>query len=137
MSIVVKDVEKDVYARFKARAVQRGMKIGAAVTEAMKKWLEDIPIDILTSQNQANNDAYRRLIGSLRKSHSEKWGVISQGDLVGVFDDKSAALSVINERPQIPNLLFRISLEQSPLIVNLGSSSLRIHRKATNYAKIN
>ena len=39
--ISIKDVEEQVFREFKAESVKEGLKIGKALTLAMKLWLED------------------------------------------------------------------------------------------------
>jgi hypothetical protein len=39
--IAVRDVDENVYRKFKARAVSERLKLGVALTKAMKEWLEE------------------------------------------------------------------------------------------------
>lgn len=40
MQVSIKNVEEDVFRDFKAESVREGLKIGKALTLAMKVWLE-------------------------------------------------------------------------------------------------
>jgi len=40
MNITIRDVDEKVFRRFKAEAVKEGLKLGSALTSAMKFWLE-------------------------------------------------------------------------------------------------
>lgn len=37
----VRDVDEETLKKFKARAIEEGMKMGKALTEAMEKWLKE------------------------------------------------------------------------------------------------
>lgn len=39
--ITVRDVDEKTLRNFRVRAVQKGMKMGEALTEAMKRWIKD------------------------------------------------------------------------------------------------
>lgn len=41
MQISVRDVDEEVYKEFKAKSVKEGLKLGKALTLAMKEWLEE------------------------------------------------------------------------------------------------
>ena len=122
MPLVIRDADEEIYARFKAKAALRGLKIGEAITKAMEKWIidENPPNSIEAMQNR-NNFAYRRIIRDLERKFSNKWGLISNGDLVGTFEDKNQALNAIkNLSSSEPNLLFQITDQKDPRIVRLG-----------------
>ncbi len=40
MNVTVRDLDETVYRRFKARAVEEGMKLGEALTQAMEMWVK-------------------------------------------------------------------------------------------------
>lgn len=40
MHISIRDVDKTVFRRFRAEAVNEGLNVGAALTLAMRSWLE-------------------------------------------------------------------------------------------------
>ena len=39
MNITIRDLDESVYRQFKAKAVEEGLKIGEAVTQAMELWI--------------------------------------------------------------------------------------------------
>ena len=39
MNITIRDLDESVYRRFKAKAVEEGLKIGEAMTQAMELWI--------------------------------------------------------------------------------------------------
>jgi len=40
LNVTVRGLDDAVYRRFKAKAVEEGLKIGEALTQAMKAWIE-------------------------------------------------------------------------------------------------
>ncbi|MEM2935742.1 MAG: hypothetical protein QW231_01020 [Candidatus Bathyarchaeia archaeon] len=40
MNITVRDLNESVFKRFKAKAVEEGMKLGEALTQAMELWVK-------------------------------------------------------------------------------------------------
>ncbi|MEM2890758.1 MAG: hypothetical protein QW358_05435 [Candidatus Hadarchaeum sp.] len=40
MNITIRDLDEAVFRKFKAKAVEEGMKLGEAVTQAMETWIK-------------------------------------------------------------------------------------------------
>lgn len=121
MPLVIRDADEEIYARFKAKAALKGLKIGEAISEAMEKWVnEDKLQNPVKAKQQINNFTYRRIISDLRRKFSDKWGIISEGDLLGIFDNKKTALKAIQSSDSVPNLIFFISDKIEPRIMRLG-----------------
>jgi hypothetical protein len=40
MNITIRDLDEKVFRRFKAKAVEEGMKLGEALTQAMELWIK-------------------------------------------------------------------------------------------------
>lgn len=88
MGVYIRGVDEKVYREFKAESVRRGLKIGEAVTEALKIWLnkhrkEEDSIDIA---RKINNATYRMIKGKLLRDHLGKWIAIADGRLMAVAD---------------------------------------------------
>ena len=88
MGVYIRGVDEKVYREFKAESVRRGLKIGEAVTEALKIWLnkhrkEENNIDMA---RKINNAAYRMIKGKLLRDHLGKWIAIADGRLMAVAD---------------------------------------------------
>ncbi|MHA1450544.1 MAG: hypothetical protein ACTSP4_14135 [Candidatus Hodarchaeales archaeon] len=72
--LVIKNVDNDVYRRFKAKVVERGMRIGDAITIAMEKWInEDFSPDSMLGVQYKNKVFYRSIISDLQRKHGGKW----------------------------------------------------------------
>ncbi|MFW9916376.1 MAG: hypothetical protein ACFFGZ_12285 [Candidatus Thorarchaeota archaeon] len=111
MPIVIKNADEVVYSRFKARAAEKGLRIGEAMTEAMTTWLEqEAKQDLTQIMAERNEVAFRRIFPTLLKQHEGQWGLISGGDLVGVYPTKRECLKAIQEHQLLEksNLLFPI-----------------------------
>ncbi|MCK4847874.1 MAG: hypothetical protein KAT16_02490 [Candidatus Heimdallarchaeota archaeon] len=121
MPLVIKDADKEVYARFKAKAALKSLKIGEAITEAMKIWIEEEnPLNSPKALQEKNNITYRRMINDLRKNNMNSWAAITDGDLLGIFADKKSALEAIYSKKNKINLIFQITEENPTRIVRLG-----------------
>ncbi|MCD6164274.1 MAG: hypothetical protein J7J30_02415 [Candidatus Odinarchaeota archaeon] len=88
MGVYIRGVDEKVYREFKAESIRRGLKIGEAVTEALKIWLnkhrkEENNIDIA---RKINNATYRMIKGKLLRDHLGKWIAIADGRLMAVSD---------------------------------------------------
>lgn len=82
MSILIRGVDPQKYARFKAKAAENGLKIGEALEKAMEEWTEHQEHALAEdSQRQMNLIALRRLRGTLEAQHKGSWVVIANGDL--------------------------------------------------------
>lgn len=93
MSVLIKDIDKELYARFKAEAALHGIKLGEALTLAMRSWLQiQKNGNIEDGDRIQNNATYRRLLPSLLEKHQGKWIIIHDSRLVGIFENRETAL---------------------------------------------
>lgn len=98
MSVLIKDVDKILYNQFKSQAVIRGLKVGEALSLAMKKWLDDISTENEEEMERIRNIAtYRKLFLDLIDEHEGKWLLISQGRLIGIYENMMEAVNAIEK----------------------------------------
>ncbi|MHA1205666.1 MAG: hypothetical protein ACTSRR_10310 [Candidatus Heimdallarchaeaceae archaeon] len=98
MSVLIKNVKKELYARFKAKAAMKGLKLSEAFEEAMLKWInEDDPQTEEDKERALNNATLRRLRAELIKEHENEWVVISSGKLIGIYPNREKAIKAIRE----------------------------------------
>ncbi|MFX0063246.1 MAG: hypothetical protein ACFFC7_13805 [Candidatus Hermodarchaeota archaeon] len=96
MSVLIKDVDKELYARFKAAAATRGLRLNDALCQAMLYWLEkETPKNKTDNERMLNNATYRRVVPELLEEHAEKWIVISGGEVIGIFNNREEAIEAI------------------------------------------
>ena len=96
MSVLIKDVDKELYAQFKAAAMMRGLRLNEALCKAMEYWIKlEQTKDKIDDERMLNNAAYRRLIPQLLKDHEGDWIVISKGELIGIFNNRQEAIMAI------------------------------------------
>lgn len=111
MSVLIKDIDKVLYAKFKASAALQGLRLNDALCEAMKCWIENkIPRNEVETDRIRNNATFRRLTPDLLPDHENEWVVISNGELIGIFPDRMVAIKKIEEL----NLIDKVNLV-SPL----------------------
>jgi len=109
--LVIKNADEITYSRFKAKAAEKGLRIGEAITEAMKIWLKQAQsADIDQIMEDRNELAFRRIFPGLLKQYEGKWGIISSSDLVGVYQTRQECYDTIREQglSEVPNLVFPI-----------------------------
>ncbi|MHA1305359.1 MAG: hypothetical protein ACTSQE_13585 [Candidatus Heimdallarchaeaceae archaeon] len=125
MSVLIKNVKKELYARFKAKAAMKGLKLNEAFEEAMAKWInEDSPQTEDDKDRALNNATLRRLRPELLKEHENEWVVISSGNLVGIYPDRKTALEAVKTN----NLLGKCNIITPIKPVN-RKISIRYRRK--------
>lgn len=122
-SVLIKDVDKQLYSQFKAEAALRGIKIGDALQLAMKKWLDDQKSNTeIESQRIKNNALFRQLLPDLLDEHQGKWVLISDGQLYGVYPTKPEAMEAIkeNQLTSSHNLVSPITDEKRTVRLGFG-----------------
>lgn len=82
-NVLIRDVDTDTYTNFKAKAAQEGLKLGEAITRAMKEWMEKKkPFNEKDKQRQLNLLTYRKLKETLYKEYHGKWILIGRGEFL-------------------------------------------------------
>ncbi len=96
MSVLIKGVDKELYAKFKSKAALKGLRINEAFAEAMIKWLaEEQEKGEKDLMRQQNNATYRRTLPNLIKEYENKWIVISEGLIIGIFENRDEAIKAV------------------------------------------
>ncbi len=97
-NVLIRDVDTDTYAKFKARAAQEGLKLGEAITKAMNEWIENNKqLSEKDKQRQINLLTYRKLAETLKKKYAEKWILIGRGEFLTSGDTLNPIISKIRE----------------------------------------
>ena len=82
-NVLIRDVDTDTYTSFKAKAAQEGLKLGEAITKAMKDWMEkNKPFSEKDKQRQHNLLTYRKLKETLLKEYDGMWVLIGRGEFL-------------------------------------------------------
>lgn len=129
MSVLIKDVDKELYKKFKAKAVLKGIKVGTALSLAIEKWLQED--DIITDEETnriRNNETYNKLLPRLIRDNRNAWVVISEGEFIGVFKSQKDAIEAVesNNLYGKVNIVSQIAKEKTR-VVRFG---IRRKRKA-------
>ncbi|MHA1145900.1 MAG: hypothetical protein ACTSRW_14255 [Candidatus Helarchaeota archaeon] len=124
MSILIRGIDKETYAKFKAKAMEHGLKVGEALTLAIKDWI-DAKNQSTAEENERkkNLTTYRSIIRDLEKSHFQKWGLISNGDLQTIRDTREEIIEDIKSRNLVgkPCYIFQIGKKMRKRTFGLGS----------------
>nr|MDO8082678.1 hypothetical protein [Candidatus Freyarchaeota archaeon] len=87
MDVLIRGIDSEVYAKLKARASERGLKIGEALTDAIKTWMNNSPEKNEREGEQDLNVAtFRRMRRFLEKNHRGNWVLIAKGEVVKLAD---------------------------------------------------
>ncbi len=99
MSVLIKDIDKELYAKFKAAAALRGLRLNDAFCQAIACWIErESPKDNNDRDRIQNNAIYRRLFPGFISENAGKWVVISRGELIGIFTDRKSAIEEVKNK---------------------------------------
>lgn len=97
MSVLIKDVDKELYKRFKAKAVMQGIKVGTALSLAMEKWLKDEEVNDDSLKRALNRDALKNAREKLISENAGRWALFSEGELIGTYTTKNNVFDAIEE----------------------------------------
>ena len=121
MSVLIKDVDKILYSRFKSQAVLHGLKVGEALSLAMEKWLDNISSETEEELVRIRNNAtYRRLFPELFEEHENRWVVISEGRMIGIYDTMLEAAKAIKSNNLYGKVNIITQITQETRKVRLG-----------------
>lgn len=124
MSVLIRDIDKKIYAKFKAKAAELGLKIGEALTKAMEEWIDDNkPLDENEFKRKINLAAYRTIISDLEKNYPNKWALIAKGELKCIKETREEIINEMKKRNLIgePCYTFQIGKKIKKRTFGLGS----------------
>ena len=123
MSVLIKDIDKELYARFKAAAAIRGLRVNDALCKAMEYWIKMEEIrDENDNERVLNNATYRRLLPKIIDDHEGEWIVISKGELIGIFKTRKEAINAVklNKLTKNCNVVSPITKKQRKITLGFG-----------------
>ena len=96
MTLVARNIDKNLYNLFKAEVIKRGLTISKALEEAMRLWLihKSLNIDLEAEQNFR---AYEKMEKKLLKRYKGKYVVIALGEFKGAFNTLEEAAQLIRQ----------------------------------------
>ncbi|MHA1785366.1 MAG: hypothetical protein ACTSX4_06140 [Candidatus Helarchaeota archaeon] len=124
MSILIRNIDKTVYAKFKAKAAEKGLKIGEALTIAMKEWIElSKKLTVQEKERDVNLVVFRTILRDLEKNHMHEWALISGGELICVKKSRDEIQSVMKSQNLIgkPCYTFQIGKKITKRTFGIGS----------------
>ena len=97
-NVLIRDVDTDTYTSFKAKAAQEGLKLGEAITKAMKDWMEkNRTFSEKDRQRQLNLLTYRKLKETFLKEYVGMWVLIGRGEFLASGDTLDPILTKIKD----------------------------------------
>ena len=96
MTLVARNIDKNLYNLFKAEVIKRGLTISKALEEAMRLWLihRSLSIDLEAEQNFR---AYEKMEKKLLRKYKGKYIVIALGEFKGAFNTLEEAAQLIRQ----------------------------------------
>jgi len=121
-SILIRDVDKELYAKIKSYASARGLKIGQVLDEAMREWLKNQENKNLSDSTIQNEIAYQHSKISLNKDHIGKWALICQGRLLCIKKSFKEIIKykIENDIAEKPALVFKIGRKPREVFLNVN-----------------
>jgi len=124
LSVLIRDIDKEVYTKFKAKAAEQGLKIGEALTKAMEEWIKSNKgLNAVDIERKKNLATFRTIIGDLEKTHPSQWGLIAEGDLQCIKDTHEEIAQELKNRNLVgkPCYIFQIGRRIKKRTFGLGS----------------
>ena len=101
--VVIKNVDEELYRKFKAMVVLKGLTLGEALNQALSLWsrasenIEVVEYLEIVKEAEANRRVYRELEDYLIRNHENKYVAIARGKLLGIFDSRKEALEAVRK----------------------------------------
>lgn len=111
MPVLIKKVDPELYTKFKARAIERGLKIDEAFNEAIAIWLKSSKDKTSRDRIQERNEiSYRLLKNIIEKEYLNKWIAIINGQLEVIAETREKLFEELKEKKvdENPALIFRV-----------------------------
>jgi len=120
--VLIRGVDEAIYRRAKSAAALQGVTMGAAVSDALKSWVENGQAEDRVEKEVKQNTQYVKAHWGDLKRHKGQAVVISGRKLQGVFGSygearrfssrfKVALIFIVDEMPQIRELELGPDLE--------------------------
>ena len=129
-TIVVKNIDEDVYRRLKSVAALKGYTIGRALTEAMRLWLafneatSRSYLDYIVSREKSEKKL-REIQGKYGRQRQGEYAVICDGELVGIHRDEDEARRAAAKSGARQCIIARLGRPPREEKVELGMGILR------------
>ncbi|MHA1450198.1 MAG: hypothetical protein ACTSP4_12330 [Candidatus Hodarchaeales archaeon] len=97
-NVLIRDIDPEIYARFKDKAAASGLKLGEALTKAMSEWINSQKsLNEKDLQRIRNLAVYRKLKKSFEEDCRRKWILIARGELLKTSDTLESVLEEIRK----------------------------------------
>ena len=111
MPVLIKNIDPELYTRFKAQVIAKGLKIDEAFTEAVKLWLSSA--DNLTPREckqEKNYNTFRIMERTLKRDYPNKWVSIVNGKIAATANSKEELLETLKsiKKNDDPALFFQV-----------------------------
>ena len=94
---LIRALDPEIYKRFKAAAVLRGITLSQAFNEAMKLWLDKYGETVVKSVEDINDEFLTRAKSEIDKRYKGKYVIIAEGRIAAVVDTLRDAYKILGK----------------------------------------
>jgi len=129
--VAVKNVDEELYRKFKAMVALKGLTIGEALNQALSLWIRASEnIDVVeyletVKEAEANRRIYRELEDYLIRNHAGKYVAVACGKLLGIFDSREEALRAVRKVKSRHAIVTRVEPKKTR-VIELGMSLFEV-----------
>ena len=128
--IFIRDLDDEIYAKFKAEAAKRGLKLAEAFSLAINAWLgntpEAKPFDSRMHEKMLNELTYRKMKRDFLRLYPSKYVVIARGVFQGAFDSLDEAWEWIQHHTEEGEAALVQKIGKERRVARITGSSLRV-----------
>ena len=94
-STLIRSLNPELYKKFKAIAVLRGITLSEAFNEAMKLWIEKYEGILIKSKEDYDNEFFEQIKGELDKKYKGKYVLIANKQVIAVTNSVKEAYKIL------------------------------------------
>ncbi|HIQ12782.1 MAG TPA: hypothetical protein EYH44_00095 [Thermoprotei archaeon] len=109
---LIRSLDPELYRRFKAGAVLRGITLSQAFNEAMELWLSKYMGSDVEAWESHSSDYIDRVRDELDAKYSGKYVLVLGREVIGIVDNLGEAYKILGERGLRKCIIYRAGEER-------------------------
>jgi len=112
-SALIRAVDPELFRKFKAIAVLRGITLSQAFNEAVELWIDNYEKSLsIKGEFDKNNEFFNRVKKELDRKYRGKYVLIANGDIVAVVNNVKEAYEVLKKKKLRRCLIHKVGVER-------------------------
>ncbi len=112
-SVLIKMVDPELFKRFKALAVLRGITLSQAFNEAMELWINSCEKSLgIRSESDVDSEFFSKVRGELDRKYRGKYVLIANRRVIAVVNDIREAYRVLEREGLNKCLIYKAGMER-------------------------